>query len=98
MPMHNPPHPGEFLREVYLAPAGLSVRRAAQALRVAPSTVNRLLRGQSRLSPEMALRVSRVFGRSPESWMAMQDAHDLWQARQSLVLDDLQPLEDFEAV
>ena len=97
MPMHNPPHPGEFLREVYLAPAGLSVRRAAQALRVAPSTVNRLLRGQSRLSPEMALRLSRVFGRSPESWMAMQDAHDLWQARRSLELDDLQPLEDFEA-
>ncbi len=93
MAMHNPPHPGEFIREVYMEPAGLSVRRVAEALRVAPSTFNRLIRGKSRVTPEMALRLSRVFGRSPESWLAMQDAYDLWVARRTVAVDDLQPLD-----
>ena len=93
MAMHNPPHPGEFIYQVYMEPAGLSSRRVAGALRVSPSTLNRLIRGKSRVTPEMALRLSRVFGRSPESWLAMQDAHDLWQARQTAELDGLERLD-----
>ena len=83
MPMHNPPHPGEFIREVYLTPHSLSVRSLAENLGVAPSTLNRIIAGQSGVSPEMALRLSKALGRSPESWMAMQHNHDLWNARRT---------------
>jgi len=86
MAMHNPPHPGEFITEIYLDPNGISGRELAQNLDVAPSTLNRLLKGTSRVSPGMALRLSKAVGRSPESWLAMQDAHDLWIARQQINL------------
>jgi antitoxin HigA-1 len=82
MAMHNPPHPGQFITEVYLEPNRLSARHLAQELGVAPSTLSRLLKGSSGVSPEMALRLSEVLGRSPESWMAMQHHYDLWKARQ----------------
>lgn len=92
MHMHNPPHPGEFIREVYLEPLGLSYRTVAAKLRVSPSTLQRLIQGKSNLSPEMALRLSKVLGRTPESWLIMQNNYDLWQARQSAKLDDLEEL------
>lgn len=96
MIMHNPPHPGEFIRDIYLKPFGISSRQLASSLGVSPSTLSRLLKKDSGLSPEMSLRLSKVVGRSPESWLAMQDMHDLWAARQTLNLDDIHPL-DFEA-
>lgn len=86
MAMHNPPHPGEFITEVYLEPNGVSGRELAAKLDVAPSTLSRVLKGSSRVTPEMALRLSKAIGRSPESWLAMQDAHDLWIARQHVNL------------
>lgn len=86
MPMHNPPHPGEFITAVYLEPNGLSGRELATKLDVAPSTLNRVLTGGSGISPEMALRLSKALGRSAESWLAMQYNHDLWQARQRVNL------------
>ena len=86
MAMYNPPHPGEFITEVYLEPNGISGRELADKLDVAASTLSRILKGTSRVTPEMALRLSKAVGRSPESWLAMQDAHDLWQARQSVDL------------
>lgn len=89
MAMHNPPHPGEFIQEVYLEPNELSARELASRLGVAPSTLNRILKGNSGISPEMALRLSKAIGRSPESWLAMQDSHDLWQARQVVNLRDV---------
>jgi addiction module HigA family antidote len=85
-PMHNPPHPGEFISDVYLEPFQISGRELAQKLDVAPSTLSRVLSGTSRVTPEMALRLSKALGRSPESWLAMQDAHDLWQARKHVDL------------
>ena len=91
-PMFDPPHPGEFISEVYLAPSGLSARALAGKLGVAPSTLQRLLGGSHGVSPEMALRLSVVLGRSAESWLSMQHAYDLWQARKSLDLDRLEPL------
>ncbi|MCA1942093.1 MAG: HigA family addiction module antidote protein [Yonghaparkia sp.] len=91
--MHNPPHPGEFLSAVYLEPFGISGRELAARLDVAPSTLSRVLAGTSRVTPEMALRLSKAVGRSAESWLAMQDAHDLWVARQTLDLAGVTPLE-----
>lgn len=96
MAMQNPPHPGEFIREVYLEPFDISSRQLATSLGVSPSTLSRLLKGNSGVSPEMSLRLSKVLGRSPESWLAMQDIHDLWVARQTINLDGVHPL-DFEA-
>lgn len=92
---HNPPHPGEFIREIYIAPHDLSVRRVATSMKVSPSTLTRLLNGDSNISPEMALRLSRVLGRSPESWLAMQDQYDLWHARKHLDLKGVRKL-DFQ--
>jgi addiction module HigA family antidote len=86
MAMHNPPHPGEFITEIYLVPNRVSGRELAQKLDVSPSTLSRVLKGSSRVTPEMALRLSKAIGRTPESWLAMQDAHDLWLARQSVNL------------
>lgn len=86
MTMHNPPHPGEFIRQVYLEPFELSARRLAAKMDVSPSTLNRLLNGNAGVSPEMALRLSKALGRSAESWMAMQDHYFLWKARQALDL------------
>lgn len=89
MTMHNPPHPGEFIAEVYLEPNNLSGRELAATLRVSASTLNRILTGTSAVSPEMALRLSKALGRSPESWLAMQSAYDLWQARQHVKLGNV---------
>lgn len=82
--MHNPPHPGEFLSAVYLEPFGVSGRELAARLDVAPSTLSRVLKGSSRVSPEMALRLSKTVGRSAQSWLSMQRAYDLWVLRQNL--------------
>jgi len=86
MPMHNPPHPGEFINDIYLEPNGISGRELADKLDVSASAVSRILTGNSRVTPEMALRLSKAIGRSAESWLAMQDAHDLWRARQRVNL------------
>jgi addiction module HigA family antidote len=93
MAMHNPPHPGEFIREVYLEPFAITGRHLSAKLGVSPSTLNRILNGSSGVSSEMALRLSKSLGRSPESWLAMQDNYDLWQARQSVNLDAVQKVE-----
>jgi len=92
MNMHNPPHPGEFIDDVYMQPYNLSCRTLATHLNVAASTLSRIVKGQSAISPEMALRLSKVLGRTPESWLSMQDNYELWQARQTLDLDGVQPL------
>jgi addiction module HigA family antidote len=88
--MFNPPHPGEFITETYLEPFGLTGRKLASRLRVSPSTLARVLNGSSRVTPEMALRLAKVLGRSAESWLAMQAAYDLWIARQHVDVDELE--------
>jgi addiction module HigA family antidote len=97
MAMHNPPHPGEFIQEIYLDPYGISGRELAEKLDVAPSTLSRILKGSSRVTPEMALRLSKALGRTPESWLSLQDAHDLWIARQNVDMNRVVPLQ-FSAV
>lgn len=86
MPMYNPMHPGEFIVEGYLNPLSISGRELAEKLDVSPSTLNRILKGNSGVSPEMALRLSKTLGRSPESWLQMQQNYDLWQARRQVDL------------
>ena len=92
MAMHNPPHPGEFIAATYLEPFNVSCRSLAQHLDVAASTLSRVLKGQSGISPEMALRLSKALGRSPESWLAMQDNYDLWFAKKAVKLGKVQQL------
>ncbi len=82
MRMHNPLHLGDFIRETYIEPFDISVRALAESLGVSPSTLNRVIKRQSGISPSMALRLSKAVGRSPESWLAMQYNYDLWRARQ----------------
>jgi addiction module HigA family antidote len=91
-PKHNPTHPGEFIFDVYLEPNGVKGRELAQNLDVASSTLSRILKGTSRVIPEVALRLSKALGRTPESWLAMQDAYDLWQARKHVNLRRVKPV------
>jgi len=93
MSMYNPPHPGQFIKEVYLEELGISEREVAHKLKVAPSTFHRLVAGKISLTPEMALRLSKTLGRTPESWLAMQDKYSLWWLSQSLKLDDVEKIE-----
>ena len=93
MTMFNPPHPGEFIAGVYLEPNGISGRELAANIGVASSTLSRVLNGSSRVTPEMALLLSKALGRSPESWLAMQSNHDLWTARKTVNLDRVSKLE-----
>lgn len=89
MAMHQPPHPGEFITEVYLKPNNLSGRELASKLGVAASTLNRILSRAGSISPETSLRLSKALGRSPESWLALQYNHDLWPAKQRVNLNNV---------
>ena len=79
MPMKNPPHPGELVRYDCLKPLGLSVTDAAKALNVTRQALNNLVNKKSAISPEMAVRLSKVFNGSPEFWMRLQLNYDLAQ-------------------
>ena len=93
MSQHNPPHPGEFILATYMEPYNLSCRYLAKQLDVAASTLNRILKQQSGVSPEMALRLSKALGRSPESWLSMQDSYDLWKAKKAIKLGRVQKIQ-----
>jgi len=81
MQMHNPPHPGEVIREFCLEPLGLSITEAAKGLGVTRKTLSAILNGRAGISPEMALRLSMAFDTSPESWLNQQSQYDLWAAK-----------------
>ena len=93
MRMHNPPHPGEIIREFCVEPSDLTVTEAAEALGVARKTLSTLLNGRAGISPEMALRLSKVFGRTPEGWLRLQLQFDLWKAEQSFDISQLKRIE-----
>jgi len=80
--MHNPPHPGEVIRELCLEPLGLSVTEAADALGVSRKTLSAILNGRAGVSPEMAIRLSIAFDTTPESWLRQQMQYDLFKAEQ----------------
>jgi len=90
MSMHNPPHPGEIIKEFCVEPLGLTVTRAAESLGITRKTFSMLLNGKSGISPEMALRLSKVFGRTPEGWLRLQLQYDLWKTKQNVDVDHLE--------
>ena len=80
--MHNPPHPGGIVRRQCLQPLGLSVTQAAAGLGVSRQMLSDLVNERTSISTEMAIRLSKAFGSTPETWLGMQMAYDLWQARE----------------
>ena len=92
MLMHDPPHPGEVLRELYFSPLGLTATRAARALKVSRKTLSAILNGRSGVSPDMAMRLSVALDTTPESWMNLQQQYDLWLARQSRTFEGVEKL------
>ncbi len=90
----DPPHPGGLIKRTYIEPfPDVTAASIARELGVSKSTFSRLLAGKSDISPEMAVRLSAVLGRSAESWLALQDNHDLWRTRQSVNTDGLQRIQ-----
>ncbi|MCU7904692.1 MAG: HigA family addiction module antidote protein [Candidatus Thiodiazotropha sp. (ex Epidulcina cf. delphinae)] len=90
---HNPMHPGAFIKRVYLEPNNIGSNELARQLKVSTGLVSRLVNEKTGVSSEMALKLSKVLGRSPESWMLMQDNYDLWQAKKVVDLNEYQALE-----
>lgn len=91
--MHNPPHPGEIIKELCLEPLGLSVTEAAKSLGITRKTLSALLNGRAGISSEMALRLSKVFGRTPEGWLKLQIQYDLWKTQKDLDLSLLKRMQ-----
>lgn len=83
----KPTHPGEMLREDFLPDYGLTASSLAEAVNVSRQTINELLRERRSISPQMALRLARLFGNSPEFWLNAQQAVDLWDAAQEIQSD-----------
>ena len=82
MLMHNPPHPGEVIKELCLEPLGLTITDAAKGLGISRKTLSSIINGKAGISPEMAVRLSIAFNTSSESWLNQQSQYDLWQAEQ----------------
>ena len=81
MAMKNPVHPGRIVRQDCLEPLGLTVSAAAKVLGVSRQALNNIVNGKSGISPDMAIRLSKAFGSTPETWLQMQLAFDLAAAR-----------------
>lgn len=92
MLMHNPPHPGEIIKELCLEPLALSVTAAANALGVSRKTLSSIINGKAGISPEMAVRLSIAFNTSSESWLNQQTQYDLWQAEGNRSKLNVKPL------
>ena len=90
--MHNPPHPGEVLRGLYLEPTGLSIAEMARAIGVSRTALSQVVNGHARVSLEMALRLAGAFRTSPELWLNLQHQHDLWRARKDPNRPRVRPL------
>lgn len=82
MRMHNPPHPGEILQQMWLAPLNLSITAAAENLKVSRKTLSEIVNGRASITPEMAMRLELAFGKSAQSWLGHQNAYDLWQMQE----------------
>lgn len=82
MAMHNPQHPGGIVKRQCLEPLGLSITRAAKGLGVTRQALSDLINGKAGISLEMAIRLSKAFGSTPETWLGMQQAYDLWHIRE----------------
>ncbi len=90
---HTPIHPGVFIKRVYLEPYDIDAKELANKLQVSESVMSRIVNGKGSVTPTMALKLSKVIGRSPESWLLMQDNVSLWAARQEVDLSAFKALE-----
>ncbi len=90
MEMYNPCHPGKILKEEYLDPLDLTITEAALKLGVTRKTLSAIINERSGISPIMALRLAKAFNTTPDLWTGMQSQYDLWQAKQTAKLDDVQ--------
>ena len=88
--MFNPVHPGKILKEIYLKDYNLTVTAFALKIGVSRNAASELINGRSGVSPEMALKLSKALKTTPELWLNMQQAYDLWQAKQRVNLDDIE--------
>ena len=84
MPMHNPPHPGGSIKDLCLEPLGLTIKQAAEGLCVPPRALSNLINGRASITADMAIRLTEAFGSTPEMWLRLQAAYDLWQARHNM--------------
>jgi len=91
--MYNPPHPGEIILEVCIKPLGLTITDAAKALKVSRKSLSELINGKYGVSPEMAVKLSKAFGSTPEHWLGLQTQYDLWNLRDYDV-SDIKPLHE----
>jgi len=91
--MKNPPHVGEILRELYLEPLGISVTEAADRLGVTRQALSRLVNEKTGISAEMAIRLGKAFGTSPDFWMNLEKQYELWQAMKKYKASDIVPFD-----
>ncbi|MGD9538044.1 MAG: HigA family addiction module antitoxin [Alphaproteobacteria bacterium] len=91
MSLREPPHPGGIVRRQCLEPLGLSVTKAAEGLGVTRQALSDLVNERAGISVDMAIRLSKAFGSSPETWLGLQTAYDLWKARDRQATIDVKP-------
>ena len=90
--MHNPPHPGEILKELYIIPLGITITSFALKIGVRRATVSDLINKKSGITPKMAIKLSKAFNTTPELWLGLQMQYDLWKEEQYYKADDVQIL------
>lgn len=88
--MFNPPHPGEILKDLYLSDYKLTVTAFALKIGVSRTTASELVNAKNGISAEMSLKLAKAFGTTPQFWLNMQQAYDLWQAKQNVNLDNVE--------
>jgi len=92
MSMHNPAHPGEILRELIIEPLGLTIIDVAEHLNVSRKTLSKVINGRGAITPEMSVRLEIAFNKpSADHWLRLQNAYDLWYARQNERALDVEP-------
>lgn len=92
MKMHNPPHPGEVIKELCLEPRSMNVIEFAEVLGVSQQDLSAILNGKASITPEIAIRLGKAFGTSPESWLNQQIQYDLWQTEKTIGNIEVKPL------
>jgi len=95
--MHNPCHPGAVLREDVLKPLGLTVTEFAKKLKISRQVLSQIINEKVAISPAMALKLAKALNTSPDSWLNMQYKYDLWQAKQTVNVDDVEVINDSDA-
>ena len=88
--MYDPPHPGEILKEDYLVPLGLTLSAAHKGLGISRKGLSEIVNGRTRVSPAMAVKLSKAFQTTAEFWLELQAQYDLWKARQVVSLEDIE--------